>query len=87
MMGSGIEDNAWSLPDLNALSGQASGWLLGEAAGINDNGWIVGYGRNPAGQSHAFLLRPVPEPSTAVLATAGALVLLASAWWRRRRVR
>ena len=26
---------------------------------INDSGWIVGYGNNPAGERRAFLLTPV----------------------------
>jgi probable HAF family extracellular repeat protein len=35
------------------------GWTLLDAEGINDSGWIVGYGINAAAQTHAFLLTPV----------------------------
>jgi len=34
-------------------------WHLLQATCINDSGWIVGYGENPDGQTHAFLLTPV----------------------------
>ena len=56
-----------SMIDLNNLIAPDSGWILGSAAAINDNGWIVGVGYNPSGQGDAFLLTPVgsaPEPST-----------------------
>ena len=35
-----------------------SGWRLSSARGINDNGQIVGYGTNPAGEQKAFILIP-----------------------------
>jgi probable HAF family extracellular repeat protein len=41
------------------------GWVLVEASGINDQGWIVGDAYNSSTQqTHAFLLTPVPEPET-----------------------
>ena len=46
--------------DLNTLIGPDSGWFLEEARSINEQGWIVGKGRNPAGENHAFLMTPVP---------------------------
>ena len=46
--------------DLNTTIDPASGWRLITATGINDSGQIVGSGKNKAGQSHAFLLTPVP---------------------------
>jgi probable HAF family extracellular repeat protein len=42
-----------------------SGWILRQASGINDNGFIVGYASNIlTHEDHAFLLKPisVPEP-------------------------
>jgi uncharacterized membrane protein len=48
-----------SIWDLKSLLVNGTGWLLGEALGINDAGWIVGDGwfqGRPAG----FLLTPVP---------------------------
>jgi probable HAF family extracellular repeat protein len=44
--------------ELNALIPTSSGWTLSYANGINDAGEIVGYGINPQGMNHAFLLRP-----------------------------
>lgn len=68
-----------SIHDLNDLIDPASGWMLSCASDINNHGQIVGSGRNALGQWHAFLLTPVPEPSsimslgTAILALAGML--------------
>lgn len=56
-----------SMIDLNNLIAPDSGWTLDDAAAINDNGWIVGVGYNPSGQGDAFLLTPIPEPSTFAL--------------------
>jgi probable HAF family extracellular repeat protein len=54
--------------DLNTfLDGDTvnDGWVLVEASGINDQGWIVGDAYNSqTQQTHAFLLTPVPEPGT-----------------------
>jgi probable HAF family extracellular repeat protein len=69
--------------DLNDLIDSSAGWTLTEANAINDNGWIVGTGKNASGQSHAFLLTPVPEPSTFVLFAVGSVGLLLGAWRRR----
>ena len=63
-----------ALEDLNSLI-PSSGWTLDAADAINDKGQIVGYGTNPAGQSHAFLMTPTPEPSTFALLAAGTLGL------------
>jgi probable HAF family extracellular repeat protein len=61
----------------NLLDSSGSGWTLREPYGINDNGWIVGAGTNPAGQTVAFLLTPTPEPSSLTLAVLGFLGLTA----------
>jgi probable HAF family extracellular repeat protein len=69
--------------DLSTLISPSSGWTELVPLDINDNGQIVGEGRNSAGQYHAFLLTPVPEPSTlAILFTAALGGLF---WWRRWR--
>jgi probable HAF family extracellular repeat protein len=47
--------------DLNSLIPANSGWTLTSAEAINGNGNIVGYGYNPDGLQHAFLLRPYFE--------------------------
>lgn len=49
-----------SLWNLNDLIDPASGWTLVWANAINDSGQIVGWGINPSGQTHAFLLNPLP---------------------------
>lgn len=54
-----ISTNGGKMQDLNKLIPQRTGWVLGEADGINDAGRIVGYG-TIGGQSHAFLLTPAP---------------------------
>jgi probable HAF family extracellular repeat protein len=47
------------LIDLNAkLTSKAAGWALDEAAGVNDDGVIVGTG-TLSGERHGFLLRPL----------------------------
>lgn len=73
--------NGSTLYDLNDYVSGASGWVLTEAWAINDAGLIVGTGTFE-GQTRAFVLTAVPEPSTyAVLAGLAALGL---AVWRRR---
>jgi probable HAF family extracellular repeat protein len=45
--------------DLNTvLSSSGIGWVLADALGINSVGQIVGYGINPEGKQHAYLLTP-----------------------------
>jgi probable HAF family extracellular repeat protein len=66
--------------DLNDLIPAGSGWLLLGASGINDLGQITG-GGTINGQTHAFLLTPVPEPSALALAGCAA----AGGWIVRRR--
>lgn len=61
--------------DLNNLIDPASGWTLTCASGINDSGQIVGWG-GISGHTHAYLLNPVPEPSTLALLSMGGCGLL-----------
>ena len=42
------------------------------ATAIDDNGDIIGYGATAGGQTRAFLLTEVPEPSTLALLTLAA---------------
>jgi probable HAF family extracellular repeat protein len=73
-----------TMQDLNSMI-SSSKWTLTDAMAINDNGWIVGYGTNPDGYTHAFLLTPIPEPSTFALLGIGAIGL--TGWASRRRKR
>jgi hypothetical protein len=68
---------------LSSLVNNLGGWTLTTAWAIDDAGDVVGYGANPAGHADAFLLTPVPEPSTLVLLLASAVCLLGFAWRRR----
>ncbi len=46
--------------DLNTLLIDPNcGWTLEYAYSINNSGWIVGQGMNPAGEHHAYLLIPI----------------------------
>ena len=45
--------------DLNALVPEDSGWHLGDAVAINENGWIAGCGYYQ-GKSQGYLLIPIP---------------------------
>ena len=71
------------LINLNTLIPALSGWTLQAARDINNNGQIVGYG-SFNGAHHAFLLNPVPEPTTIVLAAVGAMAV---GWSARRKCR
>ena len=79
-------------PDLNSFldaSTVSAGWVLENATGINDQGWIVGNASNAqlGITSHAFLLSttPVPELDTATMMLSG-LVLTGFVMRRRKPV-
>ena len=74
------------MQDINSLISPNSGWTLGAAYAINDSGQIVGTGTNPNGKSDAFLLTPIPEPSTLALLGISVIGLLACTWRRRRKL-
>lgn len=69
--------------DLNEMIDSSSGWVLNEARDINNLGQIAGTG-TIGGEGHAFLLTPVPEPSTLVLLCVGIFSLLAYAWRKQQ---
>ena len=71
----------WDNIDLNTLIEPTLGWDLYFAHSINDSGWIVGWGQNPSGDYHAYLLKPIPVPGALFLATLG----LGVAGWKLRR--
>jgi probable HAF family extracellular repeat protein len=66
--------------DLNDLLPVGSGWELISASAINDRGQIVGSG-SINGETHAFLLTPIPEPS--MLGLVGLALLVAMRRLRR----
>jgi probable HAF family extracellular repeat protein len=51
----------------NLLDASGAGWTLYGCRDINDLGQIAGWGTNPSGQTHGFILTPVPEPSIIAL--------------------
>jgi len=55
------------MSDLNSLIDASCGWTLISGRDVNNLGQIVGYGINPQGAEHAFLLTPIPEPATILL--------------------
>jgi len=69
-----------TMTDLNELIEPNSGWNLVEAYSINDQGWIVGFGIDPAGIDRGFLLVPVPNLNTISCIFGGIIFVL-----RRRR--
>jgi probable HAF family extracellular repeat protein len=61
-----------TVTDLNTQIPGNSGWkALGNAEGVNDAGWIVGWGDLSSGAQHAFLLTPSAMTTAGVLTSAG----------------
>ncbi len=75
-----------TMTDLNTLIEPNSGWTLSDATAINNSGWIVGYGIDPTGHRGAFLLTPVPEPSTFVFIGVAAVSLAVHTHRRGSRI-
>jgi probable HAF family extracellular repeat protein len=75
-----LYDPLLGMRDLNDLIDPLSSWELIHAKAINDVGQITGYGWYD-GEVHAFLLTPVPEPASAMLAILG---LVGSVWLTRK---
>jgi len=73
-----------TMRDLNTLIDPSSGWIVDTARGINDSGQIAGSGFRVGDEftRYAFVLTPIPEPSSFVLAALG---LIGLAVWRRRK--
>jgi len=76
--------NQGELTDVSSLIPASAGWRFESVNGMNDAGQIIGYGRNPSGQEHAFLITPdnsnvstVPEPSTMALLSLASVVVIA----------
>ena len=69
-------DGELGLVYLDDLIDPASGWAMGQARSINNNGMIVGQATNSLGEVHAVLLNPVPEPATLSMVALGGLALL-----------
>ncbi len=58
----------------NHLDGSGAGWNLQYAYSVNDLGEIVGTGIDPQGNTHGYMLRLVPAPSSLALIGIGALL-------------
>jgi len=72
--------------DLNDLIDPALGITLNNANGISDSGQIVANSNLPADGFRAYLLTPVPEPSTGALLGLAGLLLSAGAQSTRRGI-
>ncbi len=87
-----IYTQSTGMTDLNSLT-TGSGWTLLEARGVNNKGQIVGFGVNPSGFVHGFLLTPdiddIPggEPPPCAVVGASPIVLPKITPIRQERVR
>ena len=62
---------------LNSLLPSNSGFgTLRVASAINDHGQIIGWGEDIQGNTHAFLMTPIPEPASILLMSCGISVIL-----------
>ncbi|MBK8754646.1 MAG: PEP-CTERM sorting domain-containing protein [Candidatus Competibacteraceae bacterium] len=69
---------------MNSLLSTGSDWILHGASAINNAGQIIGDGIIN-GQQHAFLMSPIPEPTTFFLLGVGFVGL--SFCWRSKNVK
>lgn len=73
----GFRALAWDsagVHDLGSLlTFQGAGWVLESANGINESGWISGFG-TLGGQNRSFVMIPVPAPASGVIVVAGLFV-------------
>jgi probable HAF family extracellular repeat protein len=73
-----------TMTDLNGLIAPIPGLVLNTATAINNAGQITCTGRISNGYTHAYLLTPIPEPSTFALLGVGAVAAMGYAWRRRK---
>ena len=78
-------DDAGAVSDLSSLVDNLENWTLLWAEDVNDRGQIVGHALGPDGYGYPFVLNPVPEPSTLVVALWACGTALALAPHQRRR--
>jgi probable HAF family extracellular repeat protein len=79
-----VYDSVHGMVDLNTLINPSSGWILEHGFGINNLGQITGDGMIGE-EIHAFLLTPVPEPSSLVLGSLAFAIGSGAVLWRRHR--
>ena len=76
----GFVDDGTTMYDLNNLLSPPSAYntwsTLLDATGITESGQIVGRGTWLNGETHAFVLTPVPEPTCLALLAGGAVLLM-----------
>ena len=81
-----IWDSVNGMQDLNdMLDSSGAGWTLKGCRDISNAGHIVGWGINPDGSQHGFLLTVIPEPSTFIIWFLLGALGITVGWWRRRR--
>jgi probable HAF family extracellular repeat protein len=68
------------MTNLNDLIPDGSGWVLESASDINDAGLIVGTGEAPNGETHAFLLTPIPTDAPELISSTPSSYLIAESY-------